>query len=100
MQKLTQHPRARRVMFRKRAAVGSHVFLAGDFNGWSITDCPMIDKDSTGIFACSVRLEPGVYQYKFVVDGVWCLDESNPGFVVSDIGTCNNVVEVKGHEDC
>ena len=99
MQKLTRRTTTRRVMFHKRAEPGSQVFLAGDFNGWSTTDYPMVDREGNGMFSCSVELQPGIYQYKFVVDGIWCLDESNPEFVVSDLGTFNNIVEVKPYKE-
>lgn len=97
--KLTHRSTTRRVMFKKQAPVGATVYLAGDFNDWSVSDYPMLDRHGVGEFVCGVELEPGVYQYKFIVDGVWCLDENNPDFAVSPLGTYNSVVEVKAIKD-
>ena len=39
-------------------------------------------------------LEPGTYEYKFVVDGEWKLDESNPNFAPNSLGSLNSVLVV------
>ncbi len=52
------------------------VALAGDFNGW--TDWRHLMRWENGAWVVSLDLEPGTYQYKFVVDGVWLLDPANP----------------------
>lgn len=43
---------------------------------------------------CTIHLAPGTYEYKFVVDGEWVLDESNPNFAANDFGTLNSVINV------
>ncbi len=53
------------------------VYLAGDFNRWNAFALPM-QKDSSGVWTITVPLVPGRVQYKFVVDGVWVADPSNP----------------------
>ena len=85
----------RRVTFKVAAAVGSKVFLAGSFNDWNAEECPMKDKDGKGVFSCMRMLAPGRYEYKFIVDGIWDIDASNPNFVSNDMGTLNSVLEVK-----
>lgn len=85
----------RRVTFKVAAAVGSKVFLAGSFNDWSEDECPMKDKDGKGEYTCLRMLAPGRYEYKFIVDGIWDIDASNPNFVSNDMGTLNSVLEVK-----
>jgi hypothetical protein len=52
------------------------VFLAGDFNGWSQTATPL-DREGSG-FTTRVFLDPGTYEYKFLVDGGWRTDAGNP----------------------
>ena len=42
-----------------------------------------------------MKLAPGTYQYKFVIDGVWCADPENLDCVQNDLGTLNSVVTVK-----
>lgn len=53
------------------------VYLAGDFNNWSTTSHPM-RRESDGTFWIVVKLAPGKYEYKFVVDGQWTADPDNP----------------------
>ncbi len=84
-------PKATRVTFRVRAEIGSKVFLAGCFNGWSPTAKPMTDKDGTGEFACTVNLPKGKYEYKFVINGSWCADPECAEWVQNDMGTLNSV---------
>ena len=94
LKNLTDNSRTHSVKFMKEAEVGSQVYLAGDFNGWSTTDYPMVDRYGKGEFTISVPLVPGCYQYKFVVNGIWCMDDNNPEVVISPLGTFNNVVMV------
>ena len=74
-------------------APGKEVFAAGSFNNWK-PEKPLLDKDNTGVYRCQLRLEPGTYQYKFMVDGNWCLDENNPNFTPNDFGTLNSLLIV------
>ncbi|MDT5295515.1 MAG: hypothetical protein QOJ76_2395, partial [Acidobacteriota bacterium] len=36
-----------------------------------------------------------IYTYKFIVDGNWLLDPSNPDTAEDEAGNVNNVVEVR-----
>ena len=76
---------------------GRTVMVAGSFNDWK-PEKPLLDKKGDGVYRCQLRLVPGEYQYKFVVDGVWCLDSSNPNFVPNDIGSLNSVLSVRAKE--
>ena len=71
------------------------VHLAGDFNGWSTTADPLqVGED--GLWTIHKKLEPGVYAYKFVVDGsIWKQDEANPESVDDGFGGKNSVITVK-----
>ena len=72
---------------------GRQVFAAGTFNEWK-PEKLMKDKDNNGVYRCQLRLAPGEYQYKFVVDGSWCLDASNPNFTPNEFGTLNSILFV------
>lgn len=76
------------------ALPGKQVFVAGSFNDWKV-EKQMVDKDNTGVYRCQLRLEPGEYQYKLVVDGNWCLDAANPNFTPNGFGSLNNILCVK-----
>ena len=66
------------------------VCLAGNFNNWKPE--PMIKFDSG--FRATVKLMPGVYQYKFVVDEKWQADPSAKEKAQNDFGTENSVMLV------
>ncbi len=80
--------------FTITAAPGRTVALAGSFNDWDPAAAPMKDADSSGCYRCTVSLKPGSYEYKFVVDDVWILDDENPNFSANDFGTLNSVLVV------
>jgi 1,4-alpha-glucan branching enzyme len=80
-----------RVTFRVRAEIGSKVFLAGCFNNWDPTAKQMEDKKGTGEYTCCLNLPKGKYEYKFVIDGVWCADGECPDWVQNDMGSMNSV---------
>ena len=82
------------VTFTVRADAGKSVYLAGSFNQWNPTGKKMLDKKNEGVYTTTVKLAPGRYEYKFVIDGVWCADPENLDFVQNDHGTLNSVIAV------
>ncbi|KAK3026651.1 hypothetical protein RJ639_040678 [Escallonia herrerae] len=54
----------------------SEVLLAGSFDGW--TTKRKMGKSTTGIFSVQLKLYPGRYEIKFIVDGVWRIDPLRP----------------------
>lgn len=68
------------------------VALAGTFNDWS--DWRHLMRWENGAWVVSLDLEPGTYQYKFIVDGVWLLDPANPGISMEG-GALNSVRKVE-----
>ncbi len=90
----------RSVAFSVRAPEATSAFLAGSFNDWSPDALPM-RKDAAGKWTVSVKLKPGRYEYKFVVDGEWCsrvAEESgseSSDCVANAFGTENRVLEVE-----
>ena len=88
-------PAANAVVFTVHAEKGKTVCLAGDFNDWNPTAKKMAFKARAGVYTASVRLAPGTYQYKFVIDGAWCADPENVNAVPNDQGTFNSLITVK-----
>lgn len=88
-------PVAKAVTFTVHADKGKAVYLAGEFNKWDPSAKKMAYKARSGVYAASVKLVPGVYQYKFVIDGTWCADPENVNSVQNDQGTFNSVITVK-----
>ena len=83
------------VTFTVHADKGKAVYVAGEFNGWDPTAKKMAYKARKGIYEAAINLKPGTYQYKFVIDGVWCADPENAEAVANDQGTFNSVITVK-----
>lgn len=68
------------------------VYLVGEFNNWD----PSADRMSKakGKFQRKKQLAPGVYQYKFLVDGEWHTDPSAEAQVPNEFGTMNSVIRI------
>ena len=84
----------KQVRFELVTEPGSQVYVAGTFNNWSPTANPLKDNPQGGHFKTALRLQPGEYEYKFVVNGTWCADPQCPDFVPNDTGTLNSVIRV------
>lgn len=83
------------VTFTVHADKGKSVYVAGEFNNWDATAKPMKYKAKEGVYTTTLKLAPGDYQYKFVIDGTWCADPENVNSVANDQGTFNSVISVK-----
>ncbi len=68
------------------------VVLAGSFNNWNQTQ--FIFGREGDEWVCRIDLEPGKHAYKFIVDGNWLLDPTNPNTEDDDYGVKNNVILV------
>jgi len=88
-------PATKEVTFTVHAEKGKAVYVAGEFNNWDPTAKKMAYKAKEGLYSASMKLAPGDYQYKFVIDGTWCADPENVNSVANDQGTFNSVVSVK-----
>ena len=88
-------PALKDVTFTVHADKGKSVYLAGVFNQWSLTAKKMAYKAKSGIYTATIKLAPGSYEYKFVIDGTWCADPENANSVPNDQGTFNSVIDVK-----
>ncbi|MEI8242926.1 MAG: glycogen-binding domain-containing protein [bacterium] len=87
-------PKARRVTFKVRADPDSRVFVAGDFNNWDPSINPLSDPGGTGTFSAVLSLHPGAHEYKFVINGTWCVDPDCTEWVQNSLGTLNSICKV------
>ena len=85
----------RRVVFEINAGPGKSVGVAGSFNDWNPDAKPLKDRNGDGVYRGIVTLEPGRYEYKFVVDGIWSMDARNPLFAPNDFGTLNSLIVIE-----
>ena len=85
------------VQFSLRISDGkSHtVAIAGDFNGWNPQANFLEDPDGDGIWTGTLKLEPGRYEYMFVLDGEkWFPDPNALRYVKDGFGNKNAILEI------
>jgi len=71
------------------------VAIAGDFNGWSPQANLLEDPDGDGIWTGTLKLEPGRYEYMFVLDGEkWFPDPNALRYVKDGFGNKNAILEI------
>lgn len=73
------------------------VYLVGEFNNWDTQSDKLVKRK--GEFQKTMRLAPGEYQYKFLVDGEWHCDPKAKRQVPNAYGTMNSVVQVEELSD-
>lgn len=69
------------------------VIVCGSFNGWQEDGYRMVRIDGRWTFP--IRLKPGKYTYKFIVDGEWMIDPGNALWEPNEHGTDNSVVWIE-----
>jgi hypothetical protein len=81
-----------------------NVYLSGSFNSWNTSDIPMEPCDSG--WTARVKLIPGKYAYKFIIDGNWTQDPFNllkendfAGGFNSVIYCPNHLFKINGRKD-
>ena len=82
----------KRVRFQIEAEKGSEVFVAGSFNDWNPRKNKLTYKG--GVYSCTTLLSKGRHEYKYVVNGVWCVDPSCSEWTPNGMGSLNSVVVV------
>ena len=85
----------KKVTFSVQAAGAHQVFLMGDFNNWDPKTHPM-KKSGGGIWNKTVMLQPGKYEYKFLIDGEWQEDPQNGRACKNCYGTINSILDLSG----
>jgi 1,4-alpha-glucan branching enzyme len=69
------------------------VCVAGSFNGWKPERSPLVPLGD-GRFAADLTVDPGRYEYLFVVDGQWVPDPKATETVQNPFGGKNSVLTV------
>jgi chromosome partitioning protein len=81
------------VVFSVEAPDASEVQLAGDFNDWMPELTEM--EPAGDIWLKTLRLAPGRYRYRYVVDGEWRCDPCNAAMQPSPFGGYDSVLVVE-----
>lgn len=79
------------VTFELSAPDARVVNIVGDFNSWVINDASKLIREN-GTWKKRVKLDPGEYKYRFVVDGKWMDDPSNPQKRLNPFGEMDSIL--------
>lgn len=82
------------VLFSLDAPNAGNVCLTGEFTNWSNTGIRMLRDDDDGLWKIRLHLDPGDYEYRFIVDGVWIKDPHNVDSVLNEFGQENSLLIV------
>lgn len=79
------------VVFNVYSPDSKQVEVAGEFNDWTPAK---MKKGEQGVWSLKKKLAAGTYQYKFVFDGSWEIDQANPDRVPDGQGGENSIKNV------
>lgn len=85
---------AREISLIFHGPAGIDIRIAGDFNGWA-PDQGVTTERHDDVLIKTLRVGPGRYQYRLVVNGEWRADPTNPRFVTNEYGEINSVLDVE-----
>ena len=88
------------VVFQFSSPSAKNVCVAGEFNGWEYNSgqqrAMRLSKNEKGVWTGKFKIEPGRYQYKYVIDyQTWILDPANPYTAEDAVGGKNSLLIVK-----
>ncbi|MDP3920932.1 MAG: isoamylase early set domain-containing protein [Candidatus Omnitrophota bacterium] len=83
----------KQVVFQFYAPQADKVELAGTFNDWNPSDNPL-ERDKKGKWTVKLKLAPGCYEYRFLIDDTWHNDQSPVKCVPNAFGSWNCVIEI------
>lgn len=82
------------VAFMIEAPEDVSVQIAGDFNSWTPESLHLTHSHGRPVWQKAIRLSPGLYQYKYLVDGRWVSDPTNKKRADDFYGGENSVINV------
>jgi chromosome partitioning protein len=82
------------VLFTLEAPEATEVLVTGEFTNWSREGIPLERDAADGIWKTIADIEPGEYEYRFVVDGVWIRDPNNKDYIRNEFGQENSLLVV------
>jgi chromosome partitioning protein len=72
---------------------GRDIQIAGDFNDWvpdKNVETRVVDDTLIKVF----QVDPGAYQYRVIIDGIWQHDPNNSETIKNDLGGDNSLLKV------
>lgn len=84
---------AQGVRFEVVFPTAREVSITGDFTNWSVEGLPL-ERVEGNTWRLDLPLDAGVFEYKYIVDGVWKVDPENPERVRNSYGQLNSLLTV------
>lgn len=84
----------KRITFRLNGKKSDVVYLAGSFTDWDGRAKKMKYDPEQKAHKLVISLPKGEHEYKFILNGEWCVDPSCPNWRLNKTGTMNSVVQV------
>ena len=85
-------PKLSEIIFSVFAPEAKDVVVAGEFNNWNPEDGRMTKNNGT--WSKKLNLISGKYRYRFIIDGNWMEDSSNPLKEVNPYGSVDSLIEI------
>jgi len=90
---MSETNKKKRITFRFHAPEANEIYVAGSFNGWD-SNARALKQQKDGKWQATVTLEPGIYEYRFIVDGAWRDDPRCRERRPNDFGSENCVLKI------
>jgi chromosome partitioning protein len=90
-------PKFTEVVFSVFLPEAKEVFVSGDFNDWKTDDNTRMSANN-GIWTKRINLSFGRYRYRFIVDGKWTEDPSNPDKEINPYGEMDSLIDIKAEK--
>jgi len=94
MKTKTTKPTNKKINFSLPAPAAQAVLVVGSFTKWQAAPVAL-KKLKGGLWKATLPLDPGTYEYRFVVDGQWMNDPGNSVRVPNGLGDVNSVLVVQ-----
>ena len=86
--------KTRSIAFCTTVPRASDVRVTGDFTGWTLGGIPLWD-EGDGSWRTLLSLDPGVYEYRMVIDGDWADHDEARVRVTNPYGGENCILTVR-----
>jgi len=90
----TSAPDIKEVTFTIEAPAAKDIYIVGEFNDWTINDESRLGRREEGCWEKRMGVLQGRYRYKFVIDGEWKPDPTNPELEQNVFGTFDSIMKI------
>ncbi|MBU0581205.1 MAG: glycogen-binding domain-containing protein, partial [Candidatus Margulisbacteria bacterium] len=82
------------VVFQLKNPYAQDIKITGSFNNWVQNECPLKKVNEDGTWEAKLILPKGRHAYKYIVDGQWQEDYTNPLKEEVHYGVYNSIIEI------